>query len=301
MSFPLLLTKKNYDPYTGRMLYQFPSNQTFSGKEVALINASFYNSFFNITAAYNNNKLTVIFPTFTSGPVTSTGSPVPTLSRTLTLADGYYSLDTLNQALQNFCINEGLYYYDTATGMNVYFVQIQANSTLYAVQVNCFLVPTVLRASQNGWVLPSNAAFTPNGGTVFVAPQLELPSGLATLIGFQAGTYADSQFRTQAWSSSPTVFLGAAAPTINQVSSLIMRTTLINQSTGNPADMLALVPITSEFGAITQFVAAHPVFSPVSNGTHPTVEIIFTDQGGNRLFLRDPDITLTMEIRDQKA
>lgn len=295
-AFPILLTKEAYDPVSGKMVYQFPSTQTFSNMEVALVNTSFYNSFFNITAAFGNNQIKVEFP---SGSYSGSGSPAYT-TRTLTLADGYYSIETLNQALQNWFVNERWFYYDSGSGMNVYFVQLQTNATLYSAQINCFLVPTAAQAATNGWVLPTGGAgWTVNTGSHFVAPRVQISAGLGALLGFPASTTAT--YTSATWTLTPATFLGTAAPAINMVSGLIMRTNLISQSTGYPVDMLALVPITSQFGAVTQFVAPHPVFSPIPNGRYNTIDIYFMDQSLRTVKLYDPDITITLEIRERGA
>jgi hypothetical protein len=293
-AFPILLTKDAYDPVSGKMIYQFPSTQTFSNKEVALINSSFYNSFFNITSTAQNNRITIEFPT---GNFSGSGNPTY-LTRTLVLPDGYYSIETLNQALQNWFVNERWFYYDSGSGMNVYFVQLVANATLYSCQLNTFLVPTSAQALINGWIAPNGGTgWTVNTGTTFVAPRVVISAGLGLLLGFPPQT--TPTFTSASWTGSPQVLLGTAAPEINMVSGLIMRTNLISQSTGYPVDMLALVPITSQFGAVTQFVAPHPVFSPIPNGRYNTIEIYFMDQSLRTVKLYDPDITITLEIRER--
>lgn len=295
-AFPLLLTKSSYNETTGKMLYTFPSTQVFSDKEVGLITAAFYNCFFNISAAMQNNSLTIYFP---SGNYSGSGSPTM-LTRTLVLADGYYSVAALNEALQNFCINQNLYYYDSGSGMNVYFLQFQTNSTLYAVQLNSFFVPTATQALANGWIAPSTPGWTVNGGTHFVAPQVFLSVGLGALLGINTGIYPTPVATTGTWTTTPRTTIGSKAPAINAVSSIILRTNLIAQSAvGSPADMLALVPITSQFGALTSFVAPHPVYSPIQNGNFTFVEITFCNQAAQPIKIFDPDITLTLEIRSQ--
>lgn len=294
-AFPILLTKNNYNADTGKLVYQFPSSQTFSNRKVGLLNCSFYNCFFNITAEQQNNSLTLQFPT---GALTGTS---PTyLNFDIVLPDGYYSIDTLNQAIQNYCVNQRLYYYDSGSGLNVYFVQLQANATLYSCQLNCFYVPTATQATSNGWLVPSGGAgWTVNTGTRFATPRVIFAEKLASLLGFTTTSLPSGTPTTATWTNTPVTALGAAAPAINMVSGVILRTNLISQSTGSPSDMLALVPITSQFGAITEFVASHPVFSPVPNGQYPTIEVYFMDQNLRPIKFFDPDITVTLEISDR--
>jgi hypothetical protein len=59
---------------------------------------------------------------------------------TLTLDDGFYTVNALNARIQQFCIEKGMYLTD-GSGNNVYYLSITPNSTAYANQIITKLIP----------------------------------------------------------------------------------------------------------------------------------------------------------------
>ena len=78
-------------------------------------------SWFNISAAYNNNSFKIYFPT----------ASTTYTSFTITIPDGFYTTTSLNSYLQQVCITNGLYLIDSA-GNYVYYIVI-AYSDLFKI------------------------------------------------------------------------------------------------------------------------------------------------------------------------
>jgi hypothetical protein len=104
-------------------------------------------SWYNITSRYNNNSFKIYWPNGAVGNYTA---------YTLTLDDGFYTVNALNARIQQFCIEKGMYLTD-GSGNNVYYVSITPNSTAYANQIITKLVPLVV----TGFTQPSNFAGYP--------------------------------------------------------------------------------------------------------------------------------------------
>lgn len=298
MSVPILLNSSNYDAATGKLRYSFPTNQQLSNKEVAMSAASFYNSFFNISMAKGNNTITFNFPSFTAANVYTM---VPYV---MTFQDGFYSFNDINYAIQNFCIEKNLYLYDPATKKNVYFVAVTVNAVQYKCSISVALIPTATQQTGMSWTIPGvpsgGAIVNPGAGTNAVSPTISIAAALGAVLGIGAGTYPATSVVSGAgtYNPNPTVTPGTLAPAINPVNAVIVRCNLVNNSAfGYPVDMLAQIPMTSSFGAVNQFIAPAPIFTPVGTSHYQAVELSFMDDNLAQLFFYDPDMSFTLELR----
>jgi len=131
-------------------------------------------SWYNITSRYNNNSFKIYWPNGAVGNYTAF---------TLTLDDGFYTVNALNARIQQFCIEKGMYLTD-GSGNNVYYVSITPNSTAYANQIITKLVPLVV----TGFTQPSNFAGYPT--TTRRPPYIEiLSNSFGKFLGFTPGNY----------------------------------------------------------------------------------------------------------------
>jgi len=300
MSVPILLNSSNYDSSTGQARYHFPTNTQLSNKEVALTAASFYNSFFNISQAKQNNVLVFNFPAFTAADTYTM------YAYTMTFADGFYSFSDINAAVQNFCIGANLYLYDPVLKKNVYFVAVTVNSVQYKCSLSVALIPTSTQLTTLGWTspgVPSGGAIVNPGGSDAVSPTISVGAGMGVLLGIAAGTYPAAPVVSGAgtYSATPTVTLGTSAPKINPVNAVIVRCNLVNNSSfGYPVDMLAQIPMTTQYGAVNQFLAPAPIYTAVGTSHYAYLELSFMDDTNTPLRFFDSDMSFTLELRDKK-
>ena len=290
----ILINQSNYDPTTGVCTYKFPSPYKAENEEVALVTASFYNSFYNVSAALGNNKYKFTFPVWSGGTYVDT-------DYLCLLSDGYYTFEQLNYAFENFFIANKLYATNSgSSGSNVYFYTLLVNDSLYGIQLTSFYLPTTAQATTLGWVLPAGAPqIFNNVDNRMLYPQLTL-NGSSTYLGIPDGVYPS----TVTASTSPTYlyqafsYVGPNAPQVDNVTSVILRLNMINNSAiGNPVDMLAQIPVTGGFGAINNSQINYPLFSSIGNTSYTELKLSFMDQNQNLIRFKDTSLAFTLFIK----
>lgn len=303
----ILFTRKNLNASRTQMTARFPTTMLLGpDNEVAMVSGTFYNSFYNITAAKGNNTLIFAAPWYRSN-----GTMVMK-SYTVPFADGYYSIEDMNNVLTAFCVTNNVYVTDTDTGNIITFISIQANAALYKAQINCFSAPTETTRPAN-WLGPS-VTFTESGVPVvrtLIAPtgagttsfQVTINTAFGVLLGFDAGSYPPAPITdaTGSWSQNPTyVATSPSAPDINAVSSVVVTCNLVQSSFSVPSSLIGQIPISARFGGMVQFASPYPTFAPVLQGGYSDVTLAFYDQNFNPITFFDPDVTMTVQVRKRQ-
>jgi hypothetical protein len=255
-------------------------------KEVALTSCNIYNSFFNISAELGNNKITLTFPNMISG-----GNDF-----TFTFPDGFYSASDMNYYLQSQMILNALYCVNSAN-QNVYFAEIVANSTTYAINLNFYIIPTTAQATTLGYTQAPGANWSyPTSTTANNIPKVTiLTSGFGDLIGFTATSYP-----TTISASSNQQFSSTSTPEISLVQSIVILTNLINNiGFSNPSNVLTSLPVNVAYGQMISHNVNAPVFQKVSNNMYGQIVIQLYDQNLNVIIPKDLDVLISLAIRDQ--
>lgn len=262
-----------------RLIYQFQQGGVqFQDNEVALATAQLYYSWYNITSAYKNNTYSYIW--------------VNGITYTVTMPDGNYSIDEINTYLQNVMVQNTHYLIDTTSGNFVYYIQWEVNSTYYAVQLNEYVVPSILPAGYSlpagaTWVLPAVAS----------TPQLVIPTNaFRDIVGFNAGTYPSTVPQGSTYSA-----LSVVAPQVNPISSLQINCSIAT----NPYSAQSRVIYASgipetPFGGQINIATPEYAFTRIVNGLYNQFEISITDQNGQPVVLRDPQISIMLIIRSRE-
>lgn len=278
--FPLVINESNLinSPNNNIYEYSFPSGSvSFQNVSLAVQSIQMYYSWFNISSSRGNNSFQFIHPV-NAGYTTYT----------VNIPDGYYSIPALNAFLQNFLIANNLYLADTA-GDNVYFIEIVENATIYAIQLNTYLVPTALPA---GWTDPSGLFSFP---LVSETPQLIVPStNFRDLIGFNAGTYPPAPSAVDYSKASD------YTPQISPVSSIILNCNLLENYYSNPqTTLLSFSPAGTQFGGLIDFQPSEYSFVKIQDGTFFSLRIEFTDQIYRALPIKDTNLTVILLLRHE--
>ena len=266
------------DASNSKYVFNFNGTKEFKNTKVALSNVSLFYSWFNITSAFNNNSFSF---SWTKG--------VGTVNYTVTIPDGYYSIADLNTYLQSYCITNGLYLVD-GSGNYVYYIEFQENSTYYAVQLNCYPVPSALPVGYTnpaGLVLPA----------VDSTPQVTIPStnNFGTLIGFNAQTFPTAvQATTQSKTSDVT-------PQVNPVENVIVRCNLVNNNISNPSDVLYSFNASGAgFGGLVNSQPYEYLYLDVTQGYYSQIEIQFVDQEYRSININDPSIIVQLAFKEKR-
>lgn len=298
MSQIVSINATNYDSSSGTLTYRFPGQRDLSGYEVALTNATINNQWFNVGTAYGNNVYSFKYPRFTGN------NTYVQDTYTFTLTDGYYTIEQIGQALENFSIGAGLYLFNPTGGTNVFFFSIVVNPTAYTIQVYNFYLPSAAQAAALGYTNPAavlvlNPAPT-NASTLQVATQITFPL-TNTVLGFDPGTYPATvaSVTNATYQTSPVVSTSQNAPQVNRVTVVNLGINAVYNATlnGTIPELFATIPINSAFGYLTSLSVISPSFVPVKSTQFTEFVITLYDDYGNRMRLIDPQVTLTLSLR----
>lgn len=299
MSQALILFRSTNFDGKNKLIYQIPSGITLKNKEIALQSFSFYNSFFNISSAIGNNKVTLSFPVFSA---TAADTYVMT-NFTWTIDDGFYSFTDLQFALQQFMISNRLCLYNQSTGKYMYFLSILQNTVQYSVQIQSYFLPTEAQATALGFSLLSGSTLRLNiaTGTRIVAPRITFNEDFGKVIGYQASTIPSSVVNklSAVYDANPAATtLSTRTPYLNPIDCILLRCNVANNVNSIPNDLLSVTPISSSYGAITQYISPFPLYVPCSQITTNRIEVSMFDQLMNPITQRDAEITMVLSIRD---
>jgi len=287
MSFILTLNSTNVTNTNSNSTFKYNFiNGGFISKdyEMCISSITLPYSFFNVSTYYNNKTFSLIFPTAAT-----------TITYSITLPDGFYTVTDINSYIQQECIANGAYLIDSSLN-NVYFVQMVYNSTYYAVQLLYFSVPTAIGT----YTRPTTGLYSTVGTglpTTAYTPQLVLAStgSIRTIMGFAAGTFPSVQTITSGNALSTITPIGS---TIN---SLLFQCSLVSNRCTTPSDILDSMSISgATFGANITYNPSFEKFVSISDGTFNDFTLTFRDQNLNEIYAKDPNVSITLIIRPKK-
>jgi len=278
----LILNGNNVVAGTNNSLYKysFPGGSVqFTDKQVAVAAISLYYSWSNLTAAQGNNSFSYIWPL-----------PTPT-TYTVTVADGFYDVPTLNQYLQTYLVSQGQYLTD-GSGNQIFYLEIVTNSVQYAVQLNVYTIPTAAQASTAGYTAPSG---WPGYATSTVNPQFTiLSNNFASIVGLPAGTYPSSA--TVGTSAQLSTF----TPQVSPVQSVLVGISLCKNPLSNPSNIVySFAPAGVEFGSTIDIHPPALSFIDIAAGYYQEFTMQFLDQNYNPLVIKDSNLVVMLLIKDK--
>lgn len=245
-----------------------------TGRKIGLKKLTMYYSWPNITASTN---------TTISWPV---GTGYTDFTWNLPANTNYKSAQVLNEALQAFCITNGMYLINSTTGDYLYYIAIAANETTYKLDLVLSKVPTSLPA---GYTQPSNFAGYPTASKTM---KFTLPTGsqLCDIMGFSANTYNGN--------TSATTFSSNYVPQFSPVSSVYVTCNLVkNDLPINGSTVISVFTTrNTEYGSIIELQNQDQIdFYEVDTNSN-TVVVQFYDQSWNLLQVQDPQTTIHLVV-----
>jgi hypothetical protein len=214
---------------------------------------------------------------------------------TYTVAMPNINADTavaLNAYLQSVMVSNGHYLINTTTGDYVYYLEIVENPSFYAIQLNCYAMPTTI----TGYSYPSGATWTLTG--TGNCPQFSfLPqatSNFNLVVGYNANTQYPATPQNTNYSITSVI-----SPEINPVSALQLTCNLIsNKFSSNNQNLYALGIPSVSFG---QEIVVYPpnfAYNRITASNQYFVEVNITDQNGNPVYLQDPQILILLTVNE---
>lgn len=249
--------------------FNIPNNSTMCVGNIQIPYA-----FPNVSSSYNNQSFQI---TWRVGATVST--------YTLTLPQGFYTINDINNYIQQYCIANGFYLIDS-NGNNVYYLNLSYNQTFYAIQLLCFLVPTSL---PSGYTQPANFAGYPSVATSQGFNVLS-SNNFGTLIGFNSGNYGNSNVNVSK--------LSDFTPIGSNINSIVVRCNLVNNNVSNITDILDSFPIgTTSYGSNINYVPSFEKRVQLNQGSYSQMIITLTDQNNNLINSLDPNVCITLLIK----
>jgi hypothetical protein len=265
-------------PTNNKLVYTFQNGGvSFTNNDIALAQLSLYYSWFNINQPiYNNNTCSYIW---IDGTVVN-----------IIIPNGYYSAQTLNAYIESVMVANNHYLINTVTGDFVYYIQLQENVTFYAIQLNCYAVPTTLGTTYTfpvgaTWTLP----LTPT------TPQFVVnsTSNFGLLIGFNAGSYPPIP---QATTYS---IISQTTPQIQPISSLNLVCSIINNPFSVNRTLYSCGIPAVQFGQQISITPPNFLYNKIVNGVYQQFTIDILDQNNNPIEILDNQIVIVLNIREQ--
>ena len=296
MSSNIALNKLNVtNTGNNRLRYDFPTPMTFTkDATLAITNFNLYYSWYNISSVYQNNKFSYLWWD-TNGNLTNTV--------TVTISDGFYSINSLFEYIQNFMVQQGHFLILKSSGDYVYFIELKTNATYYSTE----LVLSTLSEQMdfgNGMKAVSEYCFLPDASSWKIPVTFETPHFIVQsncpkfgeLIGFLPQTISvDASADTKNKQYS---FLNDRVANMEPSSSFLITSNLVDNPYGIPNNVLHAFTIPSGVGfgdRISMYNDA--VYSKIKAGTYSYIELVIYDQDFNELAIKDPNMQIVLSIR----
>lgn len=256
--------------------YNFPNSINFKDMELALIQASMYYTWFNISDELGNRTFSY---QYVVGTTTNT--------RTITLPEGLFEITDINKYLQYDFIDAGLYLIDS-NGDYVYYAEFLINTVLNSVDINTYAVPTSL---PSGYTAPANWVGYP---TTTYNPNIRMASNFNEIVGYA------SNFETGLSSGVGTTltFNSSVAPNVNPNSSVLVECNVIDNPFGNPAGIIYAIVPTVGVGSLINVQPPEYAFNNIKDGVYNNIRIRLLNKSTlTPLTIQDGEITIILGIR----
>ena len=290
-----------------RLVYDIIGSKGMEGADIALEYLAMYYSWFNISSTLANNTFSIVIPALTqddNGSITT----IPSTTVTITIPDGLYEVSDLQAYIEQWSIENNFYLINSTTGEYKYFLQIQVNPTRYALQFNAYALPTP--ATLTGYTTPTAGFLYGMPGLSAVTGDGAYPATATEAIGwsFPVDFYKFAGFKqtktvavattTAAFPTGSSSFLSDTAPDVQPNSVIYLNCNLINNGYGNPTSFMYPITNDAAVGALLKVQPSSFAWNKITPGVSSQIVMTFTDKDGRPLKILDPNIVITLVIRD---
>jgi hypothetical protein len=290
MSFPIVINQTHaQNNFTYKT--DLASNIDLSEYEVSIGSGYVYYSWYNISAAQNNNSFTLTIPTAGT-----------TANLTITLPDGAYNISTLNAYMQAQLKANGYYLRYAGDASNVttgairqadiYPCTFQVNPQSYSIQFISIPLPRtadLVAPTFNGYV---TGGFTlPTSANQCTQLVIASTNSFSSIIGYAAGTFCTATSATTQTIESTLV------PNVNPISAIEMRLSCISNKFSPNSQLLHV--FNNKNAKLGELIDISPVqlsFIPCV-GQHRSLTLQFFDQTGKFVNLIDNNIVIKLVFK----
>lgn len=277
------------DGQNNKLIYKFPNSVHFKDSFISLSQAQMYYSWFNITSEFNNNTIQYVW---------IDGAGVQT-TYTITIPDGLYEVNTLNQLLQYTFIQNG--HYLVNSGQNVYYAEFILNPSRYAVQINTFLFPTSLPV---GYTNPAGVAFPPQSFN----PSIILPPKVNVILGFVPNFTTDLNINNafvppvspyvSKLANGTLSYISTVAPNLQPNSSVIINISNIDNQYAQPTGTCYTIIPTVAIGEVINEKPVNYIWNKLIPGTYNQLTINILGNDLAPIKIQDPSMTFVFVIKE---
>ena len=300
MSFPILIGPSNYQ--SGNLFkYSFPNIIDLNDFDCSVSEMFLYYSWYNISAAANNNTFQITIPLST--PITVT----------LVLPDGAYNISTINNYFQYWSILNGYTLQNQTTLQYYYFGSFQVSPQSYQVQFITTAFPSSSDSTDTN-ATPKLGTYVGLGSTntgvtvgsgftnkwptaAYKTMQLIVSSNntFGSIIGFVPGTFPSSA--TIPSSGTTSTVSSTLVPNVNPIATVQCRLSCLYNQFSSNSQLLHV--FTNQGVNIGNIINATPNFytSVPCSGSHKDLYFSFYDVNGNPLGLLDSNVCIKLDFK----
>ena len=280
--FPVLISSENRRSANTYAL-SLPNTVDLNNFAVAVGNAYVYYSWYNINSyPLNNNQFTLIIPGMAN--------------QTITIPDGAYNIQDLNNYLQYWFLENSLYITNNTTGLNKYYGSFTISPTSYAVQWQTTVIESSLPTGYTTGGTNMTNAFTNSNGLKHMQIVISSSNDFKDIIGFNAGTYPTLA------TGNPATFTKNSdyTPNVNPINAIQMRLSCAYNTFSSNTTLIHV--FTNRDAAVGEQIDASPQelqFVPCI-GSHKEIILTFYDQAGRILNILDPNLVIKLIFKQIK-
>ena len=283
----LILNSRNIVGFNNNTFQYNFKNNGFTipiGSEISVSSIQMPYSWYNVSTFYQNQNFRIIWPTIDT---------TQTINYNVVLDDGFYTVDDIQNFIEQFCITNKLYLIN-ANGDYVYYINLNYNLSAYKIQLILEPVPVSLPV---GYTSPVGfPAFPTNSGGR--TPRFQVLDDLfGRLIGFNVGISPPATITTTSYDK-----LSDYTPLGSNVNSIIVRCNVISNDVSMPSDILDSfgIPTGSNFGSNIVYEPSFQKWVTIRDGTYSSMILTIQDQDFNDIKILDPNSVITLIIKYPK-
>lgn len=275
-SYPLILNQSNLiEGTTNSYRYKFSTNVDMSNIDIGLGACNIWFSWRNITQAKINNQFSIIHPTLAGNDTLN-----------ITIPDGGYSIEDLNNYLRFYLISNGYYIQSDSTNEQIVYAEFKVNASIYSIDFVSYSLPTSL---PTGYTTGSAITFP----TTTRAPQLVVSQpNFGVVIGYSVGTFPAVQQTVLTTTNSTLV------PIVSDVSNVIMTLdSADNPYAPNSRVIHSISPAGAPYASLIKSEPSEISWIPQQSGWRDGITIQLLSQNLIPLEQFDTEITIKLLLR----
>lgn len=236
-----------------------------------------YNSFFNLTKSYENNRLKYTW--------------INNETLDIVLDDGYYTPEVLDYTIKQKLIEKGWYYYNNDSTVYNFCHSFETIENIYSNRISMFYFPDQTLFTEKKFKVPDSVNWTvPN---VKKHVKIELFGKLNKYFG-----QTDTVFpKINDINSTQNLFYDSTIiPQVLVVDYLTLCCNLINSPFNQVSDYLTTVKINNSFGGLVSMTSSFNHQYNINTSQYNEIIITIKDDEFNNINLKDPEMTINLII-----